>query len=163
MGRTKNGMAANTKMLHIKPTEKQPYMLDDFYFAISKDGKVKGLELICTDPVKETWEYKDVVDGSKYKEEDITFIGPVLKPKTDKEMRDLDGITIRLILKEVRLPSLYTAKVLRDLKQFDACSNPSGDGPRLGHRANMKQVVSFVKDLQRGYDNQLKKENDLKR
>ena len=138
-----------------KPTPEQPYLLDQLYFGATKDNTIVAVEGEKTEEGKIPV-FKDVVSGKEYGANNFYCLETrdIYNPD---EIKRLDGFDIQKYLKNVTFRGLFSGKVYRNLKTYDAFNFPEGS-PRMGYRASKEQVVALVKDIQKGYNIELEKQ-----
>ena len=149
-------IAKRAKHIEKTTTEKQPYLLDDLYFAITKDDVVVAVirddSRVGQEPV-----YRDIFSGKEYNNVNILY-GLKTSDITDPtELKGINGFDIKDYLKSAGIRNLFSGKVYRNLKSHDAFNFPEGS-PKMGYRASKEQIAALLKDIQKGYDVKLGKE-----
>ena len=144
------------KHIDRKPTAEQPYLLDDLIFAATKDHKIVAVDYKPGENEKEKPTCKDLFTGEVYDYDDF-YRYDRYKPNSENPMKRLDGDDILECLRNVAIRGLFTGKVYRNLKSYDAFNFPEG-GPIMGYRASKEQVAALLKDIQKGYLEKLEKE-----
>ena len=145
----------SVKHIDKKPTESQPYLLDDLYFGVKTDCTVVAVEKEESKEGKIPV-FRDVLSGEEYGANNFYCLETrdIYNPD---EIKRLDGFDIQKYLKNVTFRGLFSGKVYRNLKTYDAFNFPEGS-PRMGYRASKEQVVALVKDIQKGYNIELEKQ-----
>ena len=149
------GIVQSVDHIDTKTTEEQPYLLDNLFIGVKKDGTVVAVD---KEEAKEGKipVFRDVLSGEEYGANNFYCLETTKIYNPDSFQR-FNGFDIKQYLKNVVFRSWFSGKVYRNLKSYDAFYFADGY-PRMGYRASKEQVETLLKDIQKGYNIELEKQ-----